>query len=180
MGQAATTASRAYAILSDLASGTATRADLGFDPASLANANMDDVVVAIVDAVCRDDVTGDDAGGKRAVAQALSEVLELHPDADPLAMSEPLIRDVWIRTLSYHCFGNIMLDLGKALQNGAGGDAALFNDRCVEIRSFVLESFREQLEIIEQRGVRPTKANCAALAKAVTRQVMEAYSGWMQ
>lgn len=180
MGQAATSAGRAHAILSDLAAGTATAEELGFVPSAMANADMEDVVDALVDAICREDITLDDAAGRKAVDRALSDVLKENQDANLLSMPEPLIREVWLQTLSNHCFENIMLDIGASLQNGAQGNPTTFNDRCVELRDFVLEGFREQVRAFERRGERVSKVNSVAVGARVIRQVMDVYEGWMQ
>ncbi|WP_156630152.1 MULTISPECIES: Qat anti-phage system associated protein QatB [unclassified Methylobacterium] len=180
MGQAATSAGRAYDVLSGLADGSVTQQDLGFDPATVAGAPMDDVIDALVDVICRNDTTLDDAAGREAVNEALSEVLAENPGTDPLAMPVEHTQEVWLRTVAYHVFEDIMLDLGAGLQRGAFGDAKVFNDRRYEIRDFVRESFREQYGQLTAAGRNVDRSNAAAIAKEVTSLVFDVYEGWME
>lgn len=180
MGQAATSAARAFATLSGLANGSATPAQLGFDPASLAGSDMDDVIDAVVDSICRNDTTLDDGAGRLAANEAISEVIAQNPGLDPLAMPLEHIREVYLRTLAYHVFENILHDIGLGLQHASEGDAVRFNDRCVEIKSFVLESFREKLDAPQGGATILTPLNAFAFAREVTDLVMEAYEGWLE
>lgn len=179
MGQAATSASRAYDVLSRISEGVATSADLGFDPAMLAGANIADVVDVLVDAICKNDTTLDDAGGRQAVSDALSEVLAGDPNLDPMALPPECIREVWLRTLSYDVFDTLMRDIGGGLQHAANGNFKLFNDRCIEIRDFVRESYRERLNVFEVQGQALTRANCDAIARDINRAVMDVFEGWV-
>lgn len=180
MGQAATSAARAYATLSGLANGTATTAQLGFDPTSLAGADMDDVIDAIVDSICRNDTTLDDGAGRLAANEALSEVIAQNPGMDPLAMPMEHIHEVYLRTLAYHVFENILHDIGLSLQHGSEGDAVRFNDRCLDIKSFVLESFREKRNGPQGGMTVLTPQNAFAVAREITDTVMEVYEGWIE
>jgi len=180
MGQAATSASRAYDVLSGLAEGTATPADLGFNPADLTGASFDDVIDALTDSICKGDTTLDDASGRQAVSEAISEVISDTPGLDPLAMPPGQIREVWLRTLAYHVFANIIRDIGGDLQHAANGDYGLFNDRCVEIRSFIRESYREQIAVFEARGRVLNRTTCDAIARDVNRSVLDIYQGWLE
>lgn len=180
MGQAATSAGRAYNVLSGLANGSITPQDLGFDPASIAGASMDDVIDALVEAICRNDTTLDDAAGREAVNEALSEVLAGNPAIDPFAMPVEHTQEVWLRTVAYHVFEDIMLDLGPGLQRGAAGNAAAFNDRRFEIRDFVRESFREQYGLLTAAGRTLDRTNAATIAREITSLVFDVYEGWME
>jgi hypothetical protein len=180
MGQAATSASRAYEVLSGLADGTATPADLGFNPADLAGADFEDVIDALTDSICKGDTTLDDAAGRQAVSEAISEVIGDTPGLDPLDMPPDQIREVWLRTLAYHVFSDIMRDIGGDLQHAANGDYGLFNDRSVDIRNFIRESYREQFEVIAAQG-RPLNRNtCDAIGRDVNRLVLDVYQGWLE
>ena len=179
MGQAATSAANAYGVLTGVAAGTATPESLGFDPAALAGAPIDDVVDALVDAICRTDTTLDDNAGRDAVGRALSEVLQENPEVDALAMPVAHAEEVWLRTLAYHVFDNMMTDFGSGLQNAAAGDHVLFNDRCVEIRGFVLENYREQLGLLGDGGQRPTSTVIGRLGRQLNTMVFETYGGWL-
>jgi hypothetical protein len=178
MAQSATSAGRAYDVLNRLADGTATRRELGFDPATLGGAPIDDVVDALVDAICANDTTLDDSAGREAVSEALSDVLGENLDLDPLAMPPESIREVWLRTLAYHVFEDFMLDLGAGLQKGAAGNAILFNDRKREIRNFMLENFREQLVALEAQGRTLDRVSCDRIARELNGVVFNVYEDW--
>ncbi|MES2031535.1 MAG: hypothetical protein V4477_20330 [Pseudomonadota bacterium] len=180
MAQSATSAGRAYDVLSRIADGTATPQEIGFDPALLAGAQLDDVVDALVDAICANDTTLDDGAGRAAVDESLSEVLGENPGLDPLAMPPEYIREVWLRTLSYHVFEDFMLDLGAGLQRGAAGNAILFNDRKIEIRMFMLEIYREQSQAVEARGAALDRASSDRIAREVNSQVFQVFEGWFR
>jgi hypothetical protein len=179
MGQAATSASRAFDVLTRLAEGTATPDRLGFDPRTLAGRSADDVVDALVDGICRGDTTLDDAAGRQAVSEALSEVIEADPNFDPLALPPEAIDEVYLRTVSYHVFSNLMLDIGTALQKAAAGDYALFNDRRVTIRDTIREIFRERLRAVRGAGQTVTTATSDAIARNAIQQVMDVFEGWL-
>lgn len=180
MGQAATSASRAFSLLTGIAHGTIPLGELGIDLATIANAPMEVVVDALVDAICGDDTTLDDGAGRQAVYEALSEVLDENPDIDPLAMHPEAVREVFLRTLAYHVWEDILLDIGYRLQHGAHGDAKLFNDRCVEIREFIRESYREQLEAIESQGKALSKGTCDAIAREVNALALGIFESWFE
>lgn len=180
MGQAATTASRAFNILSSLAEGTASTEQLGFDPTTLAGRPVDDVVNALVDGICRNDTTLDDAAGRQAVNDALAEVLEANPGLDPLAMTPLAINEVYLRTVSYHVFSDLLLDIGTTMQKAADGNYVLYNDRCITIRDTIREMFREKFQGVRDAGHRVTSATSDAIARDVIRDVMDVFEGWMQ
>jgi hypothetical protein len=180
MAQSATSAGRAYNVLSRIADGTATPAELGFDPTLLAGSPLDDIVDALVDAICANATTLDDSAGRAAVDEALSEVLGENPDLDPLAMPPDHIREVWLRTLAYHVFEDFMLDLGAGLQRGAAGNAVLFNNRKIEIRMFMLEIYREQSQLIDAQGAHLDRASSDRIAREVNSQVFQVFEGWFQ
>ncbi|MCJ2054522.1 hypothetical protein [Methylobacterium sp. J-070] len=180
MGQAATSAGRAYDVLSRVADGSITPAELGFDPAMLAGGPVEDIIDSLVDAICANDTTLDDGAGRIAVNEALGEVLGEHPDIDAFAMPVEHTREVWLRTLAYHVFDNIMLDLGPSLQRGAAGNAVLLNDRRFQIRGFVLESYREQMAAFEARGRVVDRATSDAVAREVNAAVFDVYGEWAE
>lgn len=180
MGQATTSAAKAYGLLGLLASGTATLAELGFDPATLAGAAIDDIIGVLVDAICPNNTALDDAAGRSAVNEAISGVLEETPGLDPLALPPEYIREIWIRSLAYHVFEDLMLDVGGALQTAASGDPQLFNDRCLEIRDFICERYREQLESREANGQFLNSTTANSLARDVQSSVMHVFEGWME
>ena len=179
MGQAATSAGRAYDVLSGLNDGRITPQDLGFNPATLAGTAIEDIIDALVDAICVNDTTLDDAAGREAVNEALSEVLEENPTVDPLRMPTEHTTEVWIRTTAYHVFQDIMRDLGPGLQRGAAGNAPLLNERRREVRDFVRESYREQYNATVAQGTTLNAGNAATIARSITQQVFSVYEGWM-
>ena len=180
MGQAATSAGRAYDVLTGVASGTATPERLGFNPAALAGGPLDDIIDALVDAICRNDTTLDDNAGRIAVNEALSEVLDENPGLDPLLMSAEYAEEVWLRTLSYHVFDDIMHDLGGRLQAAAAGDHVLFNDRCFEIKGFIRESYRDQLGRLAAAGQRLASATIMQMGRQLNAMVFDVYGGWLE
>jgi hypothetical protein len=167
-------------VLAELADGTATPESLGFDPATLAGAAIEDVIDALVDSICKNDTTLDDEAGRDAVAEAISEVLSADPTLDPMALPQLQIREVWLRTLAYDVFDTLMRDIGGDLQNAANGDFKLFNDRRIEIRDFVRECYREQLGVMETQGRTLTRASSDAMAREVNGVVMDVFEGWLE
>jgi hypothetical protein len=177
MGQAATTAARMYRNLSGLAGGSASKESLGFDPASLDGASMDDIIDAIVDATCTGDKTLDDESGRLAAHDAMIELMIAHPEADPRNLPPALIQEVFLHTLANHVFENIRRDIGVSLQKATKGNAVLYNSRCKEMKLYVLESFREQLGLVLARGGQVTVQNCDSIARNVTEMTMDVYQG---
>ena len=180
MGQAVTSANKVYQILSGLASQSLTPNELGFDPTLFAGADPDDVIDAIVDSVCRNDRSLDDSAGRIAANMALSEVLSTDDDMDSFSMPTEAIREVYLRTLAYHVFENVLHDIGVNIQGAADGDAELFNDRCVQIKEFILETFRFQLDDTETKGDPLDSDNQVSIANDVLSQVLDVFEGWIE
>jgi hypothetical protein len=177
MGQAATSAGRAYDILSGLAAGTATASDLGFDPSTLSGADFGTILDTLTDAVHADETTLDDAASRRAVSDAISEVME-ETGVDAMSMPAEQVRDVYLRTLAYHVFDVIMRDIGGDLQKAANGNHVLFNKRCLDIRDFVRETYGERFRNLEAQGRTLSRANADAFAHEVTRSVFDVFESW--
>jgi hypothetical protein len=152
---------------------------VGFDLAELAGLSHEDVADRIIEAVCPDNVSLDDAAAREAVGNALGEILSENPDADVTQLPEAIIVDCYLRTLAYTTAGIILADVGASIQKGSGGNAVVANQRYAEVRQFVLERYREQRAALAAHGRQLDNRNSAAFARTITREVMSVFESYI-
>lgn len=139
-----------------------------------------EILAAIATATSPNDGTIDSETGQRAASQALQYVLELYPDADPLAL-QPLQRELLLeRYLAIDCFEFFYTEVGKHIQ--AKIDLALYATRIREIKEYFCETFRQANRTRRESGMSSLGASSdrsittichAVIAEAYT--VFEAY-----
>lgn len=153
MGRTVQTAGNLFNVLSSLESGKAIELDSVINRENLAGKSADEVMDALVEVVRPIDGTQDTEVSRRAVRNALSDLLNRYPDTDLLSLS-------WDQTLytiecfiSLDVFYQFELDLSKTIQENAPS-ARIALSRLKEIKDFVQQTisreFRELSKASEQ------------------------------
>jgi hypothetical protein len=138
-GGTAATAGKLYGALSSASSGRVIDVDRPFDTALLAGRTAGEVMDALVEAVRPTDGTQDAEASRRAIREALSELLNRFPDADLLNLSEAERRFAIERYIAVDVYNRFSLDVGKAIQDNApDGGSAL--GRLKEVKDYIKET----------------------------------------
>ncbi len=157
MGGTARTAGTLYGALSSAAAGQPVAPGSPFDPALLAGRSADEVMDALVEAVRPVDGTQDAEAGRKAIRNALSELLDRFPDADLLDLSEDQRVFAIERYVALDVYIRFALDLGKTLQDKAPSVSAGLS-RLKDVKDYIKQTvsarFRDLKKAGEQLGAR--------------------------
>ena len=172
MGGTARSAGTLYGVLSSAAAGQPVTPGSPFDPALLAGRSANEIMDALVEAVRPVDGTQDAEASRDAIKAAMSELLDQHPDADLLNLSEEQRLFAIERYISRDVFNRIVLDIGKSIQDNAPSASAGLS-RLKEISDYVRETvagrFRSLRKAGEQLGAR-------RVSQLVSQALQEAFS----
>lgn len=172
MGGTARAAGALYGALSSAAAGQPATPGSPFDPALLAGRSADEVMDALVEAVRPVDGTQDAEAGRDAIKAALSELLEQHPDADLLDLSEEQRLFAIERYISRDVFNRIVLDIGKSIQDNAPS-ASVGLSRLKEISDYVRETVAGRFRSLRKAG---EQLNSRRVSQLVNQALQEAFS----
>ncbi len=118
------------------------------DRAQLAGKSANEIMDAVVDAVCPHDGTQDVESAREAVSDALTDLLIAYPDADLLDLTQDQREYALEKFVANDVFKRFELDVGKKVMNKAP-TAAVGLQRMQEIKEYVAEvvgaSFRARL-----------------------------------
>jgi len=157
MARTARTAGNLYGALSSAAAGQAASPGSPFDPEVLAGKSAYEVMDSLVEAVRPTDGTQDAESSRRAIRDAMSELLERFPDADLLHLSDEERLFAIERFAAFDLYNRFLLDLGKTVQEKAPSAAAALS-RLKEVKEYITEvvsaGFRAVLKSGEKLGAR--------------------------
>jgi hypothetical protein len=176
MSRTATTAGRLNGVLQSgrAPDGTELR------DAILASGNDANVVLdAIVDAASPADGTQDKESSRRAIRDALSDLLVRFPDADFFALTDAQRAFVIERYTALDVYGRFCLDLQKAIMDKSADPATALR-RLKQVREFIAEHVAAAFRAIRERGTSATTSNVAQLTRDALRatfSVFEEYTG---
>lgn len=180
MGRASATAASLTAALAAFTRGETVDTPSGqvLDPASLRGMSARDVTSLLADAF--GPITGDQDGevSRMAIDEALSELLEVHPDADLTALTEQQIQEVTGLYLSEDIYTRVCLDVGKSMQLNAPS-AEVAARRFEQIREYIREIVSDSLRRLPQDGNMTTATELGVIvsnAIAETCRVFEEYA----
>ena len=169
------TAGLLHDVLSSLSNGGATPGGLSVD--LLRGQTARAIIDAIIDAVRPVDGTLDAEGSRRCINDALSELLELFPDADILNL-EPKAREYVMEVyLAQEVFQRFCQDVGEAIGRKAASivsGLARLEEACAYIRETIAASLRKQ-------SSNPTPISAAAIsmmAESTLRDAFEVFESW--
>ncbi|WP_228032347.1 Qat anti-phage system associated protein QatB [Mycolicibacterium sp. P9-22] len=147
--------------------------------AILASGNDVNVVLdAIVDAASPADGTQDKESSRRAIRDALSDLLVRFPDADFFALTDAQRSFVIERYTALDVYGRFCLDLQKTIMDKSPDPATALR-RLKEVREFIAEHVAAAFRTIRERGTPATISNVTLLTRDALRatfSVFEEYS----
>jgi hypothetical protein len=172
----ATTAGRLGTVLE---SGRAPDGASLHDQALTGGSDVNRIMDAIVEAVRPVDGTQDAEASRKAVRDALSDLLDQYPDADLLNLDDAQRQFVIERYTALDVYGRLCLDLEKAVVAKAP-DFVTALSRLAEIRGFIVQSISSSFRRLRGGATAITTSRIATITKralAETFAVFEEYAG---
>ena len=139
-----------------------------------ANAVLD----VIVNAVSPADGTQDKESSRRAVHDALSDLLVRFPDADLLALTDAQRIFVIERYAALDVYGRFCLDLQKTVLDKAA-DPATGLRRLKYVREYIAQQVSASFRAIQERGASATTASVAQLTSAALRETLSVFEEYI-
>jgi len=176
MAGAGTIAGGLYGALYTVASGDAA---LGspFDPALLAGRSAQEVMDAVVEVVRPADGTLDSEASRRAIKNALSELLTRYPDANLLTLSEDQRIYAIERYVTEDVFIRIELDLGKTIQEKAPTVLEAVA-RLKDVFNYVKETVSAAFKRIRDAGHILKADRISQIAQAAIRETFQVFEDY--
>lgn len=175
LGATSTNASRLNRVL---VSGTRPDGTALRDETLATGTNADVVMDAIVEAVRPVDGTQDSEASRKAMRDALSDLLDRYPTADLLALNDAQRQFVIERYAALDVYGRFCLDLQKSLMNKAP-DAATALNRLKQIRAFITEHVAASFRSIREKGFPATTHSITRLTKEALRETFGVFEEYL-
>lgn len=145
--------------------------------ASGADANQ--IVDAIVEAVRPVDGTQDAEASRRAVRDALSDLLEQFPDADPLALDAAQRDFVIERYTALDVYNRFALDMQRTVIEKAP-DATTALSRMKQIQAFIREQVAAGFRRARDRGATTTSQGVAAMVRSALAETLLIFEEYLR
>lgn len=171
-GGTANTAGNLYGALSSTASGQAAAPGSPLDPVLLAGRSAGEIMDAVVEAVRPIDGTQDTEASRRAIRDALSELLNRFPNADLLNLSENQRLFAIEQYLALDVYNRFHLDVGKAVQDKAPSIAATLA-RFKEVKDYIREAVSAAFRQVRAAG---QALNAWRISQMASRALRETFS----
>ena len=158
-----------------------TRPDLAAarDAAIAGGKNAQSVLDAIVEAIRPVDGTQDAESSRRAVRDALSDVLERYPEADLLDLNDAQRRFVVERFVGLDIFNRFCLDLGQKLDDHASS-ASVAAARFAEVREYIAATVTAEFDKLWASGVTPASPDLARVTQGALRETFRVFEEYLQ
>lgn len=179
MGGTAQTAQALYSALSGGPANPFTAPGGALDPALTAGRSANEVMDAVVEAVCPVDGTQDAEASRTSIKDALADVLNQYPDADLLNLQQEQRELAIERFVSADVFRRIDLDLGKSIRDKAP-NAATGLGRLKEVREYVRETVAASFRRLREAGQRLVAERVAAVAQSAIREAFQVFEGYAE
>ena len=171
MGGTVRTAGILYGVLS---SGTATDSDI----AGLSARSADDVMDALVETVRPADGTQDAESGRRAIRDALSDLLSRFPNADLLLLSQDQRVFAVERYIARDVYNLFCLDVGKTIHvNAPTASDAL--SRLRDVRDYIVESVSSRFRALQATGGTLTTSRVSDIASRALQETFEVFEEYV-
>ncbi|MET3953137.1 hypothetical protein ABIE52_000003 [Rhodococcus sp. OAS809] len=141
--------------------------------------NADVVMDAIVEAVRPVDGTQDSEASRKAMRDALSDLLDRYPTADLLTLNDMQRQFVIERYAALDVYGRFCLDLQKSLMHKAP-DAATALNRLKQIRAFITEHVAASFRSIREKGLPATTHSLSRLTKEALRETLGVFEEYLR
>jgi len=170
MARTAHTAGRLYQMLSAYANDTAVPSG-GTNKNELDGRGARAVINAVIQAIAPVDGTQDVEASRKAIADALSDVLEKYPDADLLDLT-PEQRDFAIECyVAEDVFIQIEYEVGDAIRDNPE-TATEASERLEEMRDYVRASVSRAFVKLKEAGIKLDAKNVANVVSRVVRDTL--------
>lgn len=145
--------------------------------ASGADANQ--IVNAIVEAVRPVDGTQDAEASRRALSDALSDLLEQFPDADPLALDGAQRDFVIERYTALEVYNRFALDMQRTvIEKAPSATTAL--SRMKQIQAYIREQVAAGFRRVRDRGTTPTSQGVAAMVRSALAETLLIFEEYLR
>lgn len=149
------------------------------DPAVLAGKSARQVIDAVVEATRPTDGTLDAEAGRRAISDALTELLQRFPDADLLNLDEAQREFAVERYVALDVFRMFEIDLGTHIQDKApSAQAALA--RMKEVRNYIRETVSASFRKLRAAAQTLTASRVSALVRQTLRDAFAVFEGYAE
>lgn len=149
------------------------------DAAIARGKNAQSVLDAIVEAIRPVDGTQDAEASRRAIRDALSDVLERYPEADLLDLDDIQRQFVVQRFVGLDVYNRFYLDLGQKLDEHASS-ASVASARFAEVREYIAATVAAAFDKLWAAGVSPTSPDLARLTKSALRETFRVFEEYLQ
>ncbi|MCK6210522.1 hypothetical protein KZX45_08200 [Georgenia sp. EYE_87] len=149
------------------------------DAAIAGGKNAQSVLDAIVEVIRPVDGTQDAESSRRAVRDALSDVLERYPEADLLDLDDAQRQYVLERFVGLDVYNRFCLDLGKKLDEHASSPSAA-SARFAEVREYIAATVAAEFDKLWASGSTPASPDLARLTQGALREAFKVFEGYLE
>lgn len=178
-GSTVRTAGSLYQALSTAADGQAASPGSPLDPALLAGKTAQGVLDAVVEAVRPVDGTQDAEANRKAIRDALSDLLTRFPDADLLNLSEDQRLFAVERFTALDVYQRFALELGKTIQAKAPNPRAALS-RLKEVREYIKETVAAAFRGLQRAGQRLNGRIIERMVRDALRETFSVFDAYAQ
>lgn len=179
MGGTAQTAQSLYSALGGGSANPYSAPGGALDPALTAGRSANEVMDAVVEAVCPVDGTQDAEASRTSIKDALADVLNQYPDADLLNLQQEQRELAIERFVSGDVFRRIDLDLGKSIRDKAP-NATTGLGRLKEVREYVRETVAASFRRLREGGQRLVAGRITEVAQSAIREAFQVFEGYAE
>jgi len=124
-------------------------------------------------------VAKDAESSRRAVRDALSDVLERYPEADLLDLDDAQRQFVVERFVGLDVYNRFCLDLGKKLDEHASS-ASIAAARFAEVREYIAATVAAAFDKLWASGVTPASPDLARVTQGALRETFRVFEEYLQ
>jgi hypothetical protein len=173
-GGTVSSAGTLYGVLSTPA-GTPTGAPgREFDPAVFAGRSAREIMDAIVESVRPADGTQDAEASRKAIKDALSDLLDAYPEANPLELNEDEKGFVIEQFVAIDVYQRLCLDIGEHIQTNAPTPRAA-GARFKEIKAYIREVVANSFRKLKAAGEKLTTGRIKNIVTAALRNTFAVF-----
>lgn len=176
-GGTANTAGALYGALSGAAGTRGTPERDALEAAVRSGGSTESIISALVEAIQPVDGRQDSEANRKALADALSELMTKHPDADLLKLTPEQLNLVLALFIVSDVFARFVLDVGKSIIDNAPSVATGLS-RLKEVKEYIRETVIAQLNKITIGGVALSKNKVVNLVATALRDAIDVFEGY--
>lgn len=174
-GGTASTANSLYGALGGASSGQST----AVDRALLAGKSAREIIDTVIEAVCPVDGTQDTESSRNSINDALTELLQRHPDADILDLSEDQREFVVESYVSMDVYRRFVLDVGNAIRDKAP-NASTALSRLKQAREYIREHIVASFRKLREAGTRLSGSRVSRVVARSLKEAFDVFSGYAE